>query len=234
MYNPPYSELKQNVQMELDIQDETFITSTEILSYFNEGVDMVEAAIHTIYEDYFLTNTPLYLLNGVAAYDFPEDIYAQKIRQIWYNDNSAYNYEIRKVKQLKEIQFMQAPDLYKWMATNSSGFGNQINIYPTPTGDFPYGIVWYIRNAKRFTGADTDICDIPEFTPVVTQYARWKCMSKEGHPDTQQALADLNAMKTMMVETLSARIPDEHNEIIQDYSFYNDFDAYDGSGSGGF
>jgi len=229
MYSPTYAELKALLQKELDIEDETFITATELLGYFNEGVDMVEAAIHTIYEDYFLINTPLTFVSGQATYSLPSDIYAQKIRQIWYNDNNALNYEIRKVKQLKEIQFIQQPDLYKWMLSNSGTLGLKINIYPTPLENTSNGIIWYIRNAKRFT-TDTDVCDIPEFTSVVVQYARWKCMSKEGHPDTQAALVDLNGMKQMMVDTLSARVPDEHNEIIQDISFYEDFDNFNGGG----
>lgn len=223
MYSPTYAELKLNLQRELDIEDETFITSNEILSYFNEGVDMVEAAIHTIYEDYFLTTSPISLVSGTAGYSLPTDIYAQKIRQVWYNDNNSLNYEIRKVKQLKELQFINYPDLYKWMLTNDSTVGLKINIYPTPQETNSNGILWYIRNAKRFV-LSTDVCDIPEFTQVVTQYARWKCMSKEGHPDTMMALNDLANMKQMMVDTLSARVPDEHNEIIQDVSFYEEFD----------
>lgn len=223
MYNPTFSQIKTLLQQELDLQDETFIVATEIMSYLNEGMKMVEAAIHTIYEDYFLNTASLSFVNGQAQYSLPADIFAQKIRQVWYNDNSALNYEIRKVRQLKEIQYALQPDLYKYMLTNDATVGLKINIYPTPNASAPYGIIWYIRTAKQFTG-DTDVCDIPEFASVVIQYARWKCMSKEGHPDTQAAESDLLAMKQAMVETLSARIPDEHNEIIQDFSFYEDFD----------
>ena len=49
MYSPTYSELKTYLEQELDLQDETFITSTEMMSYFNEAVDMIESAIHNIY-----------------------------------------------------------------------------------------------------------------------------------------------------------------------------------------
>ena len=225
MYSPQYSELKALLQKELDIEAETFITPIELLGYFNEGVDMVESAIHTIYEDYFLSTTPLTFVSGTFQYSLPSDIYAQKIRQLWYNDNGSKNYEIRKVKQLSEIQTVKPNDLYKYMLTNSSTGGLKVNIYPTPTESNSNGIFWYIRNAARFTGADTDVCDIPEFTSVVVQYVRWKCMNKEGHPDTVMALQDLANMKQLMVDTLTARVPDEHNEIIQDVSFYNDFDG---------
>jgi hypothetical protein len=46
VYSPTYAELKSYLQKELDLEDETFITDDEFLSYFNEAVDMVEAAIH--------------------------------------------------------------------------------------------------------------------------------------------------------------------------------------------
>lgn len=227
MYSPTYGELKALVQKELDIEAETFITPIELLGYFNEGVDMVESAIHTIYEDYFLTSANLALVSGTKQYTLPTDIYAQKIRQIWYNDNASKSYEVRKIKKLSGVQDVSVTAFYTWLLTNDSTLGLKINLYPTPAETNSNIILWYIRNAKRFA-VDADICDIPEFTSVVVQYARWKCMGKEGHPDTQSSLSDLASMKQMMVDTLSARIPDEHNEVLSDYSFYEDFDMFDG------
>ena len=225
MYSPTYSELKTYLEQELDLQDETFITPNEMMSYFNEAVDMIESAIHNIYEDYFLTNTPLSIANGQAAYTLPSDIYAQKIRRILYNDGGAYKYEIKRVKKLEEIMFIVAPDLYSYIITNDSTNGLRINLYPTPQADQPFATIWYIRNAKRFT-QDTDVCDIPEFTNVLVQFVRWKCLNKEGHPDAQQAGSDLDRMKQEMVDTLTARIPDEDNFVLKDTSFYRDFDDW--------
>ena len=59
MYSPTYADLKSYLEKELDLEDETFITADEMQSYFNEAVDMIEAAIHNIYEDYFLTNASI-------------------------------------------------------------------------------------------------------------------------------------------------------------------------------
>lgn len=231
MYNPTFAEIKTLLQQELDLQDETFIVSTEIMSYLNEGVDMVEATIHTIYEDYFKTTGPLSITSGTAAYSLPTDIYAQKIRCLWYNNNSTLLYEVRKIKQKKEILFLTPPAQpypYKYDLMNSGTLGMQLILYPTPLETNSNITMDYIRNAKKYT-VDADVCDIPEFSNVVVQYARWKCMSKEGHPDTQAAAGDLVAMKQAMVDTLTARVPDEHNEVVQDVSFYEDFDnSFDG------
>lgn len=225
MYNPTFGEIKTMIQQELDLQDETFITPKEILNYINEGVKMVESTIHTIYEDYFLTQGNVSFVSNQATYSLPSNIYANKIRQLWYNDNNALNYEIRKVRQLKEIQSVRYPDLYKYMITNDAVAGFKINFYPTPQENSSNCIIWYIRTAKQYED-NNDVCDIPEFANVVIQYGRWKCMSKEGHPDTDAAERDLIAMKQIMIDSLTARIPDEHNEVIQDVSFYEDFDNY--------
>lgn len=223
MYSPTYAELLASLQKELDLEDETFITTDEFFSYFNRGVDEVEAAIHTIYEDYFLTKSTVSLVSGTQAYAMPTDIYAQKIRGVFYNDGSTTKYEVRRIEKLQETDFIDSGDLYKYIITNSSATGLRLNFYPTPDETNTNITMWYVRNAKRFT-ADSDVCDIPEFTHVIVQYVRWKCMSKEGHPDTQAALQDYDRMKMDMVDTLTARIPDEHNEVIKDVSFYDDFD----------
>jgi hypothetical protein len=303
MFSPTYGQLSTDLLKELDLEGEIFITKSELLSYFNEGVSKVEADIHTVYEDYFLTSIPYPFVNNIPSYNLPPDIYAQKIRQMWFDDLGARNYEVRKIRQLKEIPFLlnqtQQSQLYRWMLTNGSktysftcdapanatigdvytdgtnqftvnstftaataitaigtaapagsgtlsivsGTGDSsipyssvsftggllINIYPIPLETVNFATLWYIRNAARFTGADTDVCDIPEFTTVIVQYVKWKCIQKEtgpASPGTQEALSDYNNMRKQMVETLSARIPDEHNEIIQDFSFYEDFDDW--------
>lgn len=226
MYSPTYADLKLYLQKELDLEDETFITADEFQSYFNEAVDMIEAAIHNIYEDYFLTNGTLALVSSTQSYDLPADIYAQKIRKLLYSDGSSKRYEIKRVKKLEHTMFIDnSESIYSYVLTNSSASGLKITLYPTPLETNSNVTIWYIRNAKRFT-ADTDVCDIPEFTNVLVQFVRWKCLSKEGHPDTTQALADLERMKMEMVDTLTARVPDEDNYVLKDLTFYEDFDDW--------
>lgn len=225
MYNPTYAELKSYLQKELDLEDETFITADEFLSYFNEAVDMVEASIHNIYEDYFLTSAVLPIVAGVAGYDLPTDIYAQKIRKILYNDNGSLKYEIRRVKRLEDTLYIEQADLFAYILMNSGSLGMKINLFPTPQVSNSNITVWYLRNAKQFT-LGTDVCDIPEFTSVVVQFVRYKCLTKEGHPDAAQAAQDLERMKQEMVDTLTARVPDEDNTVLKDTTFYRDFDDW--------
>lgn len=225
MYSPTYADLKSYLEKELDLEDETFITDQEMQGYFNEAVDMIEAAIHNIYEDYFLTQAVFPITANTAGYALPSDIYAQKIRKILYNDNGSLKYEIRRLKKLEDILYIQSTDLYAYVILNSSTSGLQLTLYPTPQDTNSNITMWYIRNAKRFT-ADTDVCDIPEFSNVLVQFVRWKCLNKEGHPDTVQAASDLDRMRQEMVDTLTARVPDEDNFVLKDTTFYRDFDDW--------
>lgn len=227
MYSPTYAELKANLEKELDLEDETFITPDEMLNYFNEAVDMIEAAIHNIYEDYFLVSTPLSLVSGTSTYSLPADIYAQKIRAILYNDGGANMYDIKRLKKLSDINFVRNNNLYQYIITNDGTSGLKLQFFPTPQETSTNITMWYLRNAKKFA-SDSDVCDIPEFTAVIIAYVRWKCMQKEGHPDQASAQQTLQIARQEMVDTLTARVPDEDNEITQDLSFYNEFDALNG------
>lgn len=227
MYSPTYGDLKSNLQKELDLEDETFITPEEFLNYFNEAVDMVESAIHQIYEDYFLTNASITFVNGTAEYSLPSDIFAQKIRGMFYSDGASNIFEIRRVKQLNEINYLnlaQRPVYdYRYLIKNDSTSGLKLVFYPTPNESTTNVTMWYLRNAKRFA-TDSDVCDIPEFTSVIVQYVRWKCLDKEGHPAVQMAAITLQQLRQEMVDTLTARVPDEDNYVVKDSSHYDDFD----------
>lgn len=224
MYSPTYAELKSYLQKELDLEEETFITPDEFLSYFNEAVDIVEAAIHNIYEDYFLTKAALPIVAGTSEYSLPSDIYAQKIRKLLYNDNGSLKYEIKRIKKIEDTLHIELPDLFGYILLNGSS-GTKITFFPTPQETSSNITVWYLRNAKRFSN-DSDVCDIPEFTSVIVQFVRYKCLTKEGHPDAAQAAQDLERMKQEMVDTLTARVPDEDNHVLKDTTFYRDYDDW--------
>jgi hypothetical protein len=228
MYSPTYGDLDSNLRKELDLEDETFITPQEMLNYANEAVDMVESAIHTIYEDYFLTSARISIVNGTQAYSLPTDIFAQKIRGMFYSDGAAKLFEIKRIKNLNDLNYLTLPGSqtydYSYLLTNSGSAGLKIAFYPTPNETNQNITVWYLRNAKRFT-VPADICDIPEFTAVLIQYMRWKCLDKEGHPATQMAAGTLQQLRQEMVDTLTARVPDEDNGVQGDFSHYNEFDT---------
>jgi len=111
------AQLRTRVQADLDLEDETFIIDSDINSWINEAIKKAEAEIHTLYEDYFLTETEVTLVTTNAEptdtddvedswpntqfYQYPSDIYANKIRKIVYvNDSNSSTHEVRRVKNL--------------------------------------------------------------------------------------------------------------------------------------
>lgn len=223
------AQIRQKIKNDLDLNDEQFITSSELLAYINEAIDDVEADIHTIYEDYFLTSAALPITSGTADYNMPSDIYANKIRGIVYSNGSRiYNVKrLQRHDQFEEMAFINqyisgTEDLQYKIVNSSAAAGVKIRFFPTPTETNASALtIWYIRNANTLS-ADTDLCDIPEFTNYVYQFVKVRCYEKEIHPNLEQATVERERLKRLMQDTLRDMIPDADTEIEKDLSFYED------------
>jgi len=227
-----YADINAKVRRALDLQDELFITSEEMLDYCNDGIDEIEAEVHTIYEDYFLSETTIDLVQGQSLYELPTGIYAMKIREIVYNDNSGTIYKMRRMQPYDRLEVQQfaerysTTDWYKYYIINNTAADindtPQIKLVPASQVDLTGGlIVHYLRNANRMTG-DTSVCDIPEFAAVVMQYMKVRCYEKEGHPNLELAKVDLERLREKMRDTLSNMVPDGDSTIPLDLSFYEE------------
>jgi hypothetical protein len=232
MILPLFSDLETKIKNDLDLNEETFIQPSEMMGYYNEAIDMIEADIHTIYEDYFLRVVNYSPVAGQTDFQIPTDVFANKIRKFYLNMDITNRYEIMRMKNLDETLDVDILDRYKYLLFNDgpTGLNTQgytLKVYPAIRDEHavPNSLqMFYIRNANRYEDA-TSVCDIPEFSNVINQYVRYKCRAKEGHPDAQADKADLQAIKQLMVETLKDRVIDENTEIRKDYSFYTDFDS---------
>lgn len=222
-----YAEIKTEVRQETDTEGEIFIQESELLRYANRAIDEAEAEIHTIYEDYFLRpSAKIPLVNGQTDYDLPTDIYANKIRQIIYENGSDY-YKLRRVRgrdkylKIASLERAATSEDYRYLIVNESASVKPVaRIYPVSTGTGTI-LFWYLRNANRMVD-DTSICDIPEFSQFVIQHMVSKIYEKEGHPNTMIAKADLERYRRLMVDTLSQMIPDGDNTIEPDVDFYHE------------
>src|SRR5688500_12759195 len=74
---------------EVDLDLEDFVLKGEAREWANEAIDEIEADIHTIYEDYFLTLADLDFNLGQDELPLPDNIYAMKIRAMWFKGGSA-------------------------------------------------------------------------------------------------------------------------------------------------
>lgn len=220
-------EIRDKIQRDLDLEGETFINQAELDSYINEAIDEVERQIHTLNEDYFVTRTTISLVSGQEEYSFPTDVYAMKIRGIVYRNGTTV-YQLQRVKdwrKFEEYELLKAGTsynaLYGYMLVNSTAGSPKILLAPTPLENGAYLKVWYLRNANRLS-AETDVMDIPEAVNYVIQYAKVRCYEKEGHPNLQKAIADLEMEKADTIATLSNIFPDTQNELEADMRLYNE------------
>lgn len=225
MRKPTWLEIRTKIENDLDLIEENFITQVELLGYANEAIDECEAEIHSIHPEYFKTSANLALVSGTADYSLPSDIYANKILGVYYT-NGATKYRVRRIRDIDELQFIQAGEPYRFELLNSSASGQQIRICPTPTETSSTNItLWYIRNAKRLA-LTTDECDIPEFVNFIFKHIKKSCLAKEmGGQAPQGAVMELDFERKLMLETLGEMVPDRENEILADFSFYNEFDS---------
>lgn len=220
------SEAKELIQEEMDTQSETFVSSDELVNYFNEAIDECEAEIHNLYQDYFLTSSPIPLTQGISSYDLPSDIYANKIRFIQYKKSQNEFYEIKRVP-LKRIMLIDETLTnvdYVYHLENSLTGGQKIVFHPTPWDtDATSVTLWYIRNAARVED-DDDVIDIPEFISFIFAYVKVKIARKEVHPMLAVYIQEMDYQRSLMKTTLDRMVPDEDLTIHPDLSFYDDFD----------
>lgn len=221
-----YSEIRTKVEQDLALEDEVFVEPAELLGYVNEAIDEAEAEIHGLYEDYFLSRATITLVQGTEEYSLPSDIYAHKIRNLIYRNGSEV-YQIHRIKDWRKFEeyavesINQSSTTYQWFLLNATAGSPKILLSPPAKQSGAYVTIWYLRNANTLV-EDTDICDIPEFINFVLQYTKVRCYEKEGHPNLQKAMADLEQQRQQMISTLATMTPDAENELEADYSIYEE------------
>lgn len=220
-----WAEISTKVRRDLDIQEEDFVSDEELLGYMNEAIDVAEAIIHNLWEDYFLDSATISLVAGQSEYDLPADIYAQKIRHLQYDYGNDY-YKITELDLHRIADITSSAtgiDRMFYKLTNNATNGIKLRLFPTPQESQTNAItLWYYRNAKEIT-VDADVIDIPEFINYLMQYIKVRVYEKDlGSPNRGKAIMDLASERDLMVETLSVRIADGVRPLEIDMSFYED------------
>jgi hypothetical protein len=129
-------ELRDKVREDMDLQEETFISDSELASAANEAIDQAEQEVHTLYEDYFLTDIKLFLESGKEKYNLPGTIYAHKIRRMIF-ENGSEIYRVRRIGDWKKFErkaiesVNNTSTLYEWFLVNDTQGDPEINLVPT-------------------------------------------------------------------------------------------------------
>lgn len=96
-----FGEMLDKVQDDTDISsddpDEQFIKFSEFIGYFNEGIEEARNEICALDEDYFLSKDSLIMIEGESDYPMPENIYADKIRGVVFDDGSE-RYMVKRLR----------------------------------------------------------------------------------------------------------------------------------------
>lgn len=223
-----YAEIIEKVERDLDLEDESFVSPDELLDYCNEGIDQAEATIHKLHEDYFLTSSALDQVQSTSEYTLPSGIFANKIRSVIFNDGTSI-YEIKRIRNMDKFLEIAASgnasntgNSYTYFLKNPSAVGGvKLMLLPASRETSSTLItIWHIRNANRISSS-TDVCDIPEFVSFVIQFMKYRVRQKEGVA-TQLDLADVEAERKRMIDTLAEMVPDDANEVEQDSSIYRE------------
>lgn len=229
MDNFTYAYIKQKIQRDLDLEEESFISADELLQNVNEAIDRAEAIVHTLYEDYFLTNATLAMVSGTKQYALPTNIYLQKIRGVIYNNGGDRTYMVKRLRfdtmfeDMALIDKYPTDNFYKYVLVNDATLGMRMELYPTPNETNNFIKIWYIRNAKRLA-LDADVCDLPDICAhFVIAEAKVLCLKKEpGNPMYADAIAERDRLEKIVEETLMSRVPDEDNEVKKDFTHYEE------------
>lgn len=216
-----WAEMKAKIKNDLDLNDEGFITDTELLGYLNSAIDEAEQIFMEIYANYFETEATISLVSGTDSYDFPSDIYATKAMLIQY-ENGSLKYPVHRIKDLRDIAYVNANDDYRYRIINDPAEGFQIKFYPTPAETGDYAKIYYLRNANEVT-QDSDTIDLPEAAQYIMQHIKDSCRNKEmGTMYSAPPSAALVKQEERLRNSLSDMVPDKDNRIMPDMTFYDD------------
>lgn len=225
-----YTNFIAKVEQDLDLEEENFIQSSEMLGYTNEGLREVEKQVLTIYQDYLLDSAYLPLVLGTSKYNRPSGIFANKIRKIVYTNGSLI-YEIKEIKGSQKfmkrafLRYANPTDEYMYMMLNNSTNGIQIELSPASKETSSTNIeIFFIRKVDVVSlGTDFVDKDVPESLNYLYSYVKGKCKQKENAgvmpPDAQQ---EIDMQMKLLVDTLTSMIIDDSTEIEKDMSFYEE------------
>lgn len=221
---PTLANILDKVNNDLDLTDEVMISRDEKVAYVNAAVDEVEQILLPLYEDYFLQKADLALVLGESEYDFPSNIYAHKIRKVFY-DNGTDRYEIRRIRNLSEVPDVDVADAYRYVVLTNSTGQHKMQFYPASREDSADNVeIWFLGSANDLSD-DADIMNVPEAFNLVVAKTKLMCAMKESHPSQVALETDVEKQETRFLQVIAAMVPDEDNQLLVT-SRYGDSEGY--------
>jgi len=139
MSTKTYGTIKTFVQSKLDLQEENFITASELLTYCEEAVNFCEGEIHklNIEDQYFVACTNIRMVAGQKFYALPTNMYANKILRVVYT-NGTNVYDVKRMTRRQRFEDKEITDTtdgstnyYRYMLVNNDpNVGTQLELSP--------------------------------------------------------------------------------------------------------
>lgn len=231
-----YQEVRDKVLADNDLQNETFVLPDEMVGYCNDGIEWIEAQIHKISEDYYLTRTTLSMVSGAEDVSLPANCYAAKIRGLTYVNGSII-YPVTKIRGEHEFYDLELTNQYQstieyrfLIRNDSAALGFVIELVPPARESGAYLKCRYLRGASRVptiaSGSSAATLatkiDVPEFgVNFLITFMKCKCAAKENAGEVPQGMAaELTKQEEMVVSTLTEMVPNNDNTVVPDMNHY--------------
>lgn len=218
-----FGDLKDQVEAELDLEGEEFISPSEMIGFFNRGVAIAESHIVTLglRDKYFLARVKLSTVQNAEEIDLPTDLWGNKIKRIVYRNGATF-YTVRPLdsqNMFENYEYLNAftsTDFYRYFITHTTPGVQKLVLVPAARESASNVMtLWYPRKANRYA-IDSDVCDLPDITYEFLQaYVRELCYAKESHVNYQGAKEDRMEKEQLMQSTLSGQIEDNEMSLIE-------------------
>jgi hypothetical protein len=226
-----FGDLKTQLEMELDTEDETFVVDAEVQGYFNTAVTLCESQIVKLglREKYLQKEAFISTVQGQQDYAIPADIVVNKIRNIIYR-NGPIIYKVRPNRgeasyETEDIYAIYPANEYYHYSMYKSGELNIFRITPRALNSVANAFRFvYFGKLNRYV-SDMTNCDVPDICyEYILSYVRYRIYGKETHINTAGERADMVALQTLMTETMQNQVADpEMDEMDRDFSHYEEF-----------
>lgn len=223
------SELRTQARQLADMEDNEFVSDTELNNYINFAIaDLHDLLVETYGSEYYLNSYESVTTNGESAYNLPSDFY--KLRGVdaklngsdWlnlhpFNFNERHKYESFGSGSILGIYNLK----YRVM-------GSKIRFTPTPNANTPFRL-WYVPVATKLIN-DTDILeDVNQYSDYVILSAAIKMLNKE-ESDPSALLQERKKIEDRIEHAAQNRDAANPESISDIYAEFNDYLWYTSRG----
>lgn len=226
-----FGDLNSQVEAELDLEDEEFVSKDELIGYWNRAVTIAESHLITLglKDKYFLAREQFSTVQGQEEYNLPDTLIGNKIIKVIYRVGATFytllpldskdmfeNYEL--------LNHFTTTDFYRYFITHTTPGSQKFILVPSARESNTNALtIWFSRKANRYA-VDGDICDFPDVAyEYLSAYVKKRVYMKESHVNLPAGALEEQMLEQLMQSVLSGQIADsELSKLEPDMSVYQE------------